>query len=314
MSVVLYVVGAIAVMIGVAMVGYGIPINEFSFGNTLIVAGTTAAIGGLVVGALGVAVAQLQRLTESLGGRAGEQPEVSLDTFEPSPERRPATAPGRIPFPPRPRPEPEKPAERPIAAAPALRNPEISVVEEYKETFLADEDPMPPPDEPARAAPFPPPPPPLSRATRPAVAERLEPEFEAPWRASPPPPPPPSPEPPPPPPPAPPPKLSPARPPRTSYFDNMWPANEPKAAKSPAAGAPRAELPELPPRESPAPEVQKPRAEAEPRPVAILKSGVIDGMGYTLYVDGSIEAELPQGTLRFSSINELRDHLSKSAQ
>ena len=191
MSVVLYVVGAIAVMIGVAMVGYGIPINEFSFGNTLIVAGTTAAIGGLVVGALGVAVAQLQRLTESLGGRAGEQPEVSLDTFEPPPERRPVTAPGRIPFPPRPRPEPEKPAERPIAAAPALRNPEISVVEEYKETFLADEGPMPPPDEPARAEPFPPPPPPLSRATRPAAAERLEPELEAPWRASPPPPPPP---------------------------------------------------------------------------------------------------------------------------
>ena len=92
----------------------------------------------------------------------------------------------------------------------------------------------------------------------------------------------------------------------------MWPANEPKAAKSPAASEPRPESPELPPRESPAPEPQKPRAE-EPRPVAILKSGVIDGMGYTLYVDGSIEAELPQGTLRFSSINELRDHLSKNA-
>ena len=36
-------------------------------------------------------------------------------------------------------------------------------------------------------------------------------------------------------------------------------------------------------------------------------------MGYTLYVDGSIEAELPQGTLRFASINELRGHLDKSA-
>ena len=36
-------------------------------------------------------------------------------------------------------------------------------------------------------------------------------------------------------------------------------------------------------------------------------------MGYTLYVDGSIEAELPNGTLRFASINELRDHLGKSA-
>jgi len=36
----------------------------------------------------------------------------------------------------------------------------------------------------------------------------------------------------------------------------------------------------------------------EPRPIAILKSGVIDGMAYTLYTDGSIEAELPQGTMR----------------
>jgi hypothetical protein len=48
-------------------------------------------------------------------------------------------------------------------------------------------------------------------------------------------------------------------------------------------------------------------------PVAILKSGVVDGMGYTLYVDGSIEAELPDGTLRFASIHELRTHLEKNA-
>ena len=50
---------------------------------------------------------------------------------------------------------------------------------------------------------------------------------------------------------------------------------------------------------------------ADQPPVAVLKSGVVDGMAYTLYVDGSIEAELPQGTLRFASINELRDHLEK---
>jgi hypothetical protein len=51
---------------------------------------------------------------------------------------------------------------------------------------------------------------------------------------------------------------------------------------------------------------------AEPRPIAILKSGVIDGMAYTLYTDGSIEAELPQGTMRFGSIDELRAHLEKT--
>jgi hypothetical protein len=53
--------------------------------------------------------------------------------------------------------------------------------------------------------------------------------------------------------------------------------------------------------------------EPEAQPVPILKSGVVDGMGYTLYVDGSIEAELPDGTLRFASINELRAHLERNS-
>ena len=55
-----------------------------------------------------------------------------------------------------------------------------------------------------------------------------------------------------------------------------------------------------------------PEVENEPRKAAILKSGVVDGMGYTLYVDGSIEAELPDGILRFASITELREHLEKT--
>ena len=62
----------------------------------------------------------------------------------------------------------------------------------------------------------------------------------------------------------------------------------------------------------PDPDAPKPRQGNESRAVAILKSGVVDGMGYTLYVDGSIEAELPQGTLRFASINELRRHLENN--
>lgn len=50
-----------------------------------------------------------------------------------------------------------------------------------------------------------------------------------------------------------------------------------------------------------------------PRAVAILKSGVVDGMAYTLYADGSIEAQLPAGTLRFGSIAELREHIEKNS-
>ena len=48
------------------------------------------------------------------------------------------------------------------------------------------------------------------------------------------------------------------------------------------------------------------------RTVAILKSGVVDGMAYTLYADGSIEAQLPQGTVRFGSIAELRAHIENN--
>jgi hypothetical protein len=40
---------------------------------------------------------------------------------------------------------------------------------------------------------------------------------------------------------------------------------------------------------------------------------VVDGMAYTLYSDGSIEAEMPEGTLRFASITELRAYLEKSS-
>jgi hypothetical protein len=49
-----------------------------------------------------------------------------------------------------------------------------------------------------------------------------------------------------------------------------------------------------------------------PHPVSILKSGVVDGMAYTLYSDGSIEAQLPSGTLRFASLSELREHLERT--
>jgi hypothetical protein len=78
---------------------------------------------------------------------------------------------------------------------------------------------------------------------------------------------------------------------------------------------PKPELRFEPPRERneppapPAPREPMMPPPTEQRPIAILKSGVIDGMAYTLYTDGSIEAELPQGTMRFGSIDELRAHL-----
>ena len=66
--------------------------------------------------------------------------------------------------------------------------------------------------------------------------------------------------------------------------------------------------PPTPPPVAPAP-VRPVRAEQ--RPLPILKSGVIDEMAYTLFTDGSIEAQMPDGTMRFASIEELRQHLEK---
>jgi hypothetical protein len=51
----------------------------------------------------------------------------------------------------------------------------------------------------------------------------------------------------------------------------------------------------------------------ETAPVTVLKSGTVEGMAYTLYSDGSIEAQLPQGMVRFGSITELRNHIENES-
>jgi hypothetical protein len=332
MSGMLYGVGAIAVVVGVVMIGFGIPVHEFSFGNTLIAAGTTAAVGGLFVVGLGAVVAQLQRIHETLATRTPIKSSRPFNTFENAAGTRTAAAPSRIPFPPRPKtdagmrePQPLEPPvettaapdsrvdepQAPASFAPTLRNPEEPPVTVEDDVSLSPPHPM---TAAARepggfgehfAAPSMPP-----RVTdMPGSDEdRYEPKHEAEWRL--------------PPPPAAP---APTRQPESNYFDAMWPAEpklpketfkeppkEPSRESSPVSVETQLETatsPDLPIE----PEAPIPPPASEPRGVAILKSGVVDGMGYTLYVDGSIEAELPQGTLRFSSINELRSHLEKNS-
>jgi hypothetical protein len=331
MPVFLFGIGVFAVVAGLAMIGFGIPINEFSFGNTLISAGTTAAIGGLVIIAVGIAVRQLRRIADMLADPAQaaglSRLPLPLDELEPAAASRkapglgaavaPALTPalgtpgsnqggdqgGRVAYPPRPKadafavePEPAPktgayPDERPGESfAPSLRNPD-------EPSLPLDEDISLSPRHPQGA-----------RAPGAVSLDRTSDTFD--WRT----------------PPAapsvqqsaqqsaPPPRPQPANfdavpaaPLRSqpANFDAMWPAEgrvegkgEGKPAKAPPSSAPAA---------------PKPEPKDKPRTVAILKSGVVDGMGYTLYVDGSIEAELPQGTLRFASINELRSHLEKNS-
>ena len=53
-------------------------------------------------------------------------------------------------------------------------------------------------------------------------------------------------------------------------------------------------------------------ADKNPSGAAVVRSGIIGGMAYTLYADGSIEAELPIGTVRFDSLAELQEHVTRT--
>jgi hypothetical protein len=97
-------------------------------------------------------------------------------------------------------------------------------------------------------------------------------------------------------------------PPRT--FEEAWPETERARAD---AGLRRSRTPPNPGEESDAaPPPERPAARSADTPqVTVLKSGVVDGMAYSLYSDGSIEAQMPEGMMRFASIDELRSHLDQ---
>lgn len=278
MSVLLYVLGIASAVAGVLAIVFGIPVKEFSFGDTLIGSGATALVGGLILIGLGAAVSQLQRIAEFLGARP-----LSRAGHPVEPAVRLGSGAGRVPFPPKPKAEPrasdmpvvtrvhskEKDSAPQFGGPPSLHNPDVPLMPDEE----AEQLPLSPRE--TNVAP---------RSESPAKDKGGLPDFAK--------------EPP---------------PPRPNYFDKMWPGEPRNAAPPPEPELPRAEsIPRVPEMQEEEPIVDEPREE-EATPVAVLKSGVVDGMGYTLYVDGSIEAELPDGTLRFASINELRAHLEKNS-
>jgi hypothetical protein len=300
MPVLLFGIGVFALFAGLVMVGFGIPINEFSFGNTLISAGTTAAVGGLIIIGLGVVAGQVRRVVDALSVQSPARFGQPMDTLENPAVPRSVIPQGRVPFPPRSRSEGEL-AAHPSAAiladehpaqtyAPTLPNPDEPSVSVEDDISLSPHQPG-TPISPAAGSPF--------GSNGSGMGDKSR-EAMADWRSPPSPP-------------------SPGIPPQprqlhTANFDAMWPA-EAKPPKSPPAEEFKPE-PKINPSSRDAAANAPKRADLEGQKshaVAILKSGVVDGMGYTLYVDGSIEAELPQGTLHFASINELRNHLGKGS-
>lgn len=70
MTVVLCIAGICAVLAGLLAIVFGIPIQEFSFGNTLILAGAIAACSGVLVLAQAAVVRELKAIARKLGPRA----------------------------------------------------------------------------------------------------------------------------------------------------------------------------------------------------------------------------------------------------
>jgi hypothetical protein len=299
MSVILLVAGILITGAGVVTIGYGISIYEPSLGNALIIAGTTTFSAGLILIGLAAAVGQLSEIARALRGarppvRQGRPAELTEPHPMPPPPRVPPTAvraPQSQPPPPRPKVE-ERVAEpaSPEGAAQAS----ATAIERLRSSLVRpDRKPANPADtETAPLAPLPlepavPPPPVVAAkgtngATVPANAEAGEEPKKAPldflFRGKP-------------------------REAPSESFESVWPRRGQRKDEQPPAKEP-AKRPWPP---------ETAAAEEEPRQPAILKSGVVDGMAYTLYADGSIEAQLPQGTVRFGSISELRAHIENNS-
>ncbi|MBV8907404.1 MAG: hypothetical protein JOZ20_00225 [Sphingomonas sp.] len=104
--------------------------------------------------------------------------------------------------------------------------------------------------------------------------------------------------------------------PPAGSFEDAWPRvdrgrngdapPQRRGARAPL-GAPEANVAAS---SEPSPPAPAPPSEAQPG-VTVLKSGVVDGMAYSLYSDGSIEAQMPEGLMRFASLDELTAHIDR---
>jgi hypothetical protein len=272
MMTMLLIAGIAVLAAGLLAVAFGIPVKEFSFGNTLILAGAVAACTGVILLGLAVVVRELQNIARRLGPAnpaegAGVKSEPQLPVVaanQPAPETAPSAAPWQEEVAARDRGRgdgaPEAAPPDPAAATKARRNLLFSS-SSRRERERAAQTPDPTAADSVAAPAAPPVAPPAPKEPAPA-------SFEDAWPQS-----------------------------DRTRTDALRRTRTPSTFAEPNAPAP----------ESPAPAVRS----EEPAPVTVLKSGVVDGMAYSLYSDGSIEAQMPEGMMRFASIDELRSHLDQ---
>jgi hypothetical protein len=274
MMVLLLIAGIGFLLAGVLTIGFGIPVKEFSFGNTLILTGTVAACTGIIMLGLWTVVRELRNIARRLGpGVATEDAGLLFSPDQPAAEN----ASNAEPLAPSPWHEDAGSRDRVRGDMPSAPEPvEAASAAKQRRNLLFSSSSR---RERERAQ---------ARTTDPSAPDAR-------------------------PAPAVPPGSDSTEGPRAT-FDDTWPKSErsrtadvlprrsgrpPSTFTEPSADAAGVERP--------APAARK----EDPPPVTVLKSGVVDGMAYSLYSDGSIEAQMPEGMMRFGSIDELRAHLDQ---
>nr|WP_298259163.1 DUF308 domain-containing protein [Bradyrhizobium sp.] len=272
------VVGIGCLLAGLAAIGFGIPINEFGLGNTLILAGAVAACSGLIILSLWVAVRELKGAVGQLASNAafalrnGASQRAALprpagtasDSVTPHADPLRAEPPGPPPSPSAPWDEEAAVRDRSGQAASSPQTSEPPAKQRRNFMFSSTSR-----RERERAQ---------ARPGDPSAGSGTAPEPEV--NEVPPP-----------------------------GFDDTSPKSE--RARPTDVPLQRRPVRSPPPFSEPSAAIRQPPAAENKPAITVLKSGVVDGMAYSLYSDGSIEAQMPEGMMRFASIDELRAHLDQ---
>jgi hypothetical protein len=290
---ILMLIGVAGAAAGGMMIAMGVLHQDAPLSPTWITSGTIAAVGGFVLIGLGAIVSRLRRMNDLLDRQpatsfSSAEEKIEPMTASPRGAPRPAAAPVPDVKSPDAKPADAKPSEEapaaPQAQAPVVTvepvtppaEPAPSLVDKTRDLFEKPVDELPTPPQ-------------APEVKTPEV--RVTPESKAPEPKV---------------------DLPPGR---------DWPRMSPGDRLPPLRGdtAPPIAPPIVPQPERPMPRVSMPEPQTPPRveteqapnraAPTVLKSGVIEGMAYTLYSDGSIEAELAQGSMRFDSIPALRAYL-----
>lgn len=285
--------GGVLTAAGVALAAFGVSIHDRSFDTSVVTPGVVAAVGGLLLIGLGLALRVLQRIERALALRSAQraEPALALQAERVGLPHPPIQAPNPQPMAPA---SPDKPGEVTPEKTPLIARLEATRVIAETEASRAPDPVMPFPTSVDIA---------VAQVDKVQAAKRRN-GVAAPRLTSRP-------------------DAAPRPPIATERsggpsFASVWPTTQrPTRPVQPVPGlaspAPLQESPEPEQKPPAAAEAPESALAAESEPVSVLKSGVVDGMAYTLYSDGSIEAQLPQGMLRFGSITELRNHIERSA-